>query len=154
MAVQSMDTTKVQHGGPVGFLGVTYRSMGRWLLTGAEVTPRQLHPQMKWGLHAFASRLNFIKMATPLHPSWVRVHRSQKPGVHCSARAAHRLDNVFPRDSVLSRYQAVYLVFVSLSICLVSESAAWLFRESSSKLGLAHLREALSIYCFLCQGGA
>jgi hypothetical protein len=38
-ADQSTDTTKDQHGKAVGFIGVTYRSMGKGLLTvGAEIT--------------------------------------------------------------------------------------------------------------------
>lgn len=39
---QSTDTTKVQLGEPVTSTVVTYRNMDAWLLTGTEVTHRQL----------------------------------------------------------------------------------------------------------------
>lgn len=42
---QSAHTTKVLLGEPMGFIGVTYRNMGEGLLTGAEMTQRQLHHQ-------------------------------------------------------------------------------------------------------------
>ena len=45
MTDQSMDTTNAQLGEPMSFIRVTYRSMGEWLLTGAEITQSQLHHQ-------------------------------------------------------------------------------------------------------------
>ena len=42
---QSTDTTKVQLGEPMSFIGVTYRNMGEELLIGTEMTQRQLHHQ-------------------------------------------------------------------------------------------------------------
>lgn len=43
MAYQSMDAIKVQHGDSMSFIGVTYRNKGERLLTGTEMTPRQLY---------------------------------------------------------------------------------------------------------------
>lgn len=40
-----MDATKAQLGEPVNFIGVTYWNMGEELLTGTEMTDRQLHRQ-------------------------------------------------------------------------------------------------------------
>jgi hypothetical protein len=40
---QSTNTTKVQLGEPMSFIGVASRNMGERLLTGAEMTQRQLH---------------------------------------------------------------------------------------------------------------
>ena len=37
LTVQSTNTTKVQLGEPVSFIGVTYRNMGEGLLMGAEM---------------------------------------------------------------------------------------------------------------------
>lgn len=45
MTNQSMDTTTVQFGEPVGFIGITYRTIGERLLTGTEMTQRQLPHQ-------------------------------------------------------------------------------------------------------------
>ena len=42
---QSAHTTKVLLGEPISFIGVTYRNMSEGLLTGAEMTQRQLHRQ-------------------------------------------------------------------------------------------------------------
>lgn len=42
---QSMETTAVQLGEPASFIRVTYRNMGKELLTEAEMTNRQLHHQ-------------------------------------------------------------------------------------------------------------
>lgn len=44
------DTTKVQLGEPMGFIGVTYRIIDERLLAGAEVIQRQLHskPTPAW----------------------------------------------------------------------------------------------------------
>ena len=42
---QSAHTTKVLLDEPISFIGVTYRNMGEGLLTGAEMTQRQLHRQ-------------------------------------------------------------------------------------------------------------
>lgn len=42
---QSTDTTKGQLGEPMNSLGFVYRNMGERLLTGAEMTQRQLHHQ-------------------------------------------------------------------------------------------------------------
>ena len=42
---QSTNTTEVQLGVPVSFIGVTYRNMGEELLIGTEMTQRQLHHQ-------------------------------------------------------------------------------------------------------------
>lgn len=39
---QSMDTTKVHLGEPLSLIGVTYRSEGKDLLRGAEMSQRQL----------------------------------------------------------------------------------------------------------------
>ena len=53
---QSMDTSKVQLGEPVSFIGVSHRITDEGLLTGAEMTQRQLSPQ--------------------LTPAWVTTHKS------------------------------------------------------------------------------
>lgn len=45
MADRSTDTTKVQLGEPMSFIGVTHRNMGEGLLIGAEMTQRCLQPQ-------------------------------------------------------------------------------------------------------------
>jgi hypothetical protein len=45
MTDRDMDTTKVQLDEPMSFIGFTYRSMGEGLLTGTEMTQRQLHHQ-------------------------------------------------------------------------------------------------------------
>ena len=37
---QSIDTTKVQFGEPMDFTGASYRSMGKALLTGAEMSQK------------------------------------------------------------------------------------------------------------------
>ena len=42
---QSAHTTRVLLGEPISFIGVTYRNMGEGLVTGAEMTQRQLHCQ-------------------------------------------------------------------------------------------------------------
>jgi hypothetical protein len=42
---QSAHTTKVLLGELISFIGVTYRNMGEGLLTGAEMTQKQLHRQ-------------------------------------------------------------------------------------------------------------
>ena len=41
----SKDTTKDQLGEPMSFIGITYRNIIEGLLTGAEMTQRQLHHQ-------------------------------------------------------------------------------------------------------------
>lgn len=43
MTEQRMDTTKVQFSEPVSFIRVIYRNMDEGLLTGVEMTQRQLH---------------------------------------------------------------------------------------------------------------
>lgn len=53
---QSKDTTEVQLGELMSFIEVTYRYVGQELLTGAELTPRQL--------------------ITKAHPSMVTAHRA------------------------------------------------------------------------------
>jgi hypothetical protein len=54
MTEQRMDTTKVQFSEPVSFIRVIYRNMDEGLLTGVEMTQRQLHhqsqPQHGWQL--------------------------------------------------------------------------------------------------------
>lgn len=45
MADQNMDTTKVQLDEPMSFIGFTYRSMGEGLLTGTEMTQKELNYQ-------------------------------------------------------------------------------------------------------------
>ena len=62
---QSMGTTKVQLSKPMSFIGVTYRSMGEWLLTGAEITQSCI-------LKAY--------------PSMGDSSQSWGPGAHCAAR--------------------------------------------------------------------
>jgi hypothetical protein len=51
---QGMDSTTIQLGGPMSFIGATYRNMGEGLLTGAEITLGQPHhkslPQRGWWL--------------------------------------------------------------------------------------------------------
>lgn len=60
---------KIQLGEPVSFTGVTYRNMGEGLLTGAEVTQRQL-PQQTKATQAWVTT----------HNSWKPGHTSQVPG--------------------------------------------------------------------------
>jgi hypothetical protein len=43
MTEQSTDTTKVQCGEPMHFIGITYCNMCKEFLTRAEMTQRQLH---------------------------------------------------------------------------------------------------------------
>lgn len=40
---QRTDITKVQHGGPMRFIEVSYGKVGKELLSGSEVSKRQLH---------------------------------------------------------------------------------------------------------------
>jgi hypothetical protein len=47
MTEQSTNATKVGHGEPMSFIRVTYRGMGEWPLTGAEMTQRHLHHQSR-----------------------------------------------------------------------------------------------------------
>lgn len=42
---QNMNTTKVQHGKPMSVFGITYRTVGEWLCTEADMTQRELHHQ-------------------------------------------------------------------------------------------------------------
>lgn len=45
MIDQSMNTTKVQFGEPISFIGITYRNVGEGLLTGAEITQTNALPK-------------------------------------------------------------------------------------------------------------
>ena len=40
-----MDTIQVQLGEPMSFIGILHKNMGEKLLTGAEMTQKQLHHQ-------------------------------------------------------------------------------------------------------------
>lgn len=62
MAEQSVDTTKVQLGKPVSFIGVTSSSMGDRFLTGAEMTHHQAYSSLEPGTHYTGYRqLNKLK---------------------------------------------------------------------------------------------
>lgn len=103
----------------------------------------------KWkrGLHASASHPEFLEQ-----PEWVTVHRSWKPGVHCTAYG--QLNRL---ESALSKWLWSNLTLPGSSpgfcfskhLASLKVFAAWLFWESSSKLALAQLREALSFYWLL-----
>ena len=43
MTEQITDTTKVQHGKPASFIGVTYRNMGGMFLTRSELSQRHIY---------------------------------------------------------------------------------------------------------------
>ena len=130
---QSTDTTKVQLGKPMSFIGVTYRTMGEGLLTRAEMTQRQVY------LHSPPS-------------AWVRAHKSWDPG-----NTAHLADGStgcrvsFPSEAVaLNLFQAAVW-------CLLLPGS-WSEFDSPESLPRCsapfHLRGTLSFYCLLWQGGA
>ena len=82
MIDQSENTTTAELGEPVSFIGVTYRNMGKELLTGAEMTQRQLH-------HGKAT------------PKLMTAHESWKPRACCTlCRQVNRLMS-FPGSSVV-----------------------------------------------------
>lgn len=43
--METLDTTKISHGEPIGFDGVIYQNMGKILLRGIELTQRLLTHQ-------------------------------------------------------------------------------------------------------------
>lgn len=82
---QSTDSTIVQHGEPMSFIGATCKSMGQGLLTGVEMTRRQLHYQG--------------------HPSMGDKYQNWEPGALCTAyRQLNRLERV------LSRWLFLFLI--------------------------------------------
>jgi hypothetical protein len=91
---QRMDTTiQVQRGKPQSFIGTTYRSMGEGILTGIEMTQRQLHFQSP--------------------PSISDSSQSWEPGAHCTGRSAG-WSLAFPGASVaLNLFEEAWLVSAS-----------------------------------------
>ena len=76
MTDECKDTPRIQLRETISFIGITYRSLGEGLLTGTEMTQRQLHHQ------AYSSMRDFSK-------SW-------EPGAHCTAWSQlSRLESVF-----------------------------------------------------------
>ena len=70
---QCTDTTKVQLGEPMSFIGVTYRSVGEGLLTEAD---------------------DYI---TKTHPSMGDSSQNWDPGVHCTTcRQLNKLNSKYP----------------------------------------------------------
>ena len=66
---QSAHTTKVLLGEPISFIGVTYRNMGEGLLTGAEMTQRQLHHQSPPSMGDSSQKLELRETAQPVDGS-------------------------------------------------------------------------------------
>jgi hypothetical protein len=96
-----VQNTKVQLGEPLSFIGVTYRSMGKGLLTLAKMTQ----------MTATSPRLT---------PAWGTAHSSQKPGTWStlhSLQAAHQVGEC--------PFQAAQLVWAgskcSAGFCLATD---------------------------------
>lgn len=95
MTDQTTDTTKVQLGEPMNFIGVTYQNTREELFTEAEVTPRQLHHQGHPSMPDIAQELGNLE------------HRAQPGGRYTGWRVA------FTRASDLNLSWASQLVSVS-----------------------------------------
>ena len=104
---QSAHTTEVLHGEPISFIGVTYRNMGEGLITGAEMTQRQLYHQSPHSVGDSSKSWEPRETAQPVDGStgWTVSFLSASVGLNVFQTAGMRL-------ALLTVFLAAQLPFI------------------------------------------
>lgn len=123
-----MDTTKVQLGESMCFIGVMYGNVSEASLTGTEMIQ--------------------TAVSSKLTPVYVTTHKSWEPGAYCTAcRYLNRLKNVFLDASdfpnLFQAGSSSYLrVFFIVGLCLP--------RKGRALVNLVSFREFEKLFCCCC----